>query len=374
MGQGQPRLTLRYRYEDVADDGVGDKHARASTLRTVVGYRTLTWKGWSFSVEVEDVTSVGNDLYNNAGAGDLNNGVRDRPVVADPKGTEINQAHLQFDFGSSTLRLGRQEIAIGDERFVGNVGWRQNHQSFDGLTFADTSLGNWSLSYSFVDNVDRSNGSNHRMATHLFNATADAGTIGTVTLYAYLLDYDDVENLTISSQTYGAELSGGYTVSGKVSLLYELEHAEQRDFADNSSRLSAGYSHVLFGAAFKPLTLTVRFGFEELEGSENGQFNTPLSTLHKWNGWADQFLVTPVDGLRDLYLQLSGELGKIRWTAVYHDFGASEGGSSYGRELDLQLLFTTSWEQELGLKGALYEADGFSSDVVKWSIFTTYSI
>ncbi len=30
--KGKPILSFRYRYEDVKDDAVGDKHARASTL------------------------------------------------------------------------------------------------------------------------------------------------------------------------------------------------------------------------------------------------------------------------------------------------------------------------------------------------------
>jgi hypothetical protein len=31
-------------------------------------------------------------------------------------------------------------------------------------------------------------------------------------------------------------------------------------------------------------------------------FTTPLATLHKFQGWADKFLTTPVNGLADLYV------------------------------------------------------------------------
>jgi hypothetical protein len=41
-------------------------------------------------------------------------------------------------------------------------------------------------------------------------------------------------------------------------------------------------------------SVNVKVGYELL-GSDNGEygFATPLATLHKFNGWADQFLGTP---------------------------------------------------------------------------------
>ena len=50
-----------------------------------------------------------------------------------------------------------------------------------------------------------------------------------------------------------------------------------------------------------------RVGWERLSGSEReGQFQTPLATLHAFNGWADKFLSTPVNGIEDLYF-------RVRW-------------------------------------------------------------
>ncbi len=47
---------------------------------------------------------------------------------------------------------------------------------------------------------------------------------------------------------------------------------------------------------------TLGVGYELL-GSDDGvaAFQTPLATLHKFNGFADQFLVTPAGGLQDIY-------------------------------------------------------------------------
>ncbi|MFT5806450.1 MAG: hypothetical protein ACI9LG_000713 [Moritella dasanensis] len=45
-------------------------------------------------------------------------------------------------------------------------------------------------------------------------------------------------------------------------------------------------------------------------GSDSGDygFATPLATLHKFNGWSDQFLNTPTQGLADLYLSVSSKV------------------------------------------------------------------
>jgi len=73
--KGSFKLNLRYRYEDVDQDGF-EKRGQASTLRTMAGYRTGTWKGLEVYLEFEDIRDLGfsND-HNNAGAGSLWNGV-----------------------------------------------------------------------------------------------------------------------------------------------------------------------------------------------------------------------------------------------------------------------------------------------------------
>ncbi len=120
--------------------------------------------------------------------------------------------------------------------------------------------------------------------------------------------------------------------------------------------------------------VTVKAGWEVLEGNaRDGQFSTPLATLHKFNGWADKFLRTPTDGLEDLYLSLSGTAGKVAWTAVYHDFSADEGGAGYGEEIDLQVTCKAPWQQAFGLKTAFYDAGTFSADTDKIMFWTAYS-
>jgi len=167
-----------------------DKDANASTLRTTLSYRTLAYKGFSLFLEAENVTDIGTSgQYNNAGAGGLNNGVSDRPVVADPEITEVNQSYLRWQGENTRLDLGRQEINWGDQRFVGAVGWRQNHQSFDAVSFEDESLQRVRFQYGFLANANRIFGDNKPMASHLLSANIEL-PLGGLNLYGLYLDYE----------------------------------------------------------------------------------------------------------------------------------------------------------------------------------------
>ncbi len=370
LAKGKPTVALRYRVEDV-DDANKEKDALASTLRTTLAYKTLAYKGWSFFIEAENVAVVGNDLYKNAGAGSLSNGVTDRPVVADPAGTEINQASVSYQHNKTTFKLGRQEVLLNDVRFVGNVGWRQNHQSFDAFRITDQSLDKLKFSYTYVTRVHRILGDNKDMQSHLVDASYDLGKVGKLTGYIFLLDYDVITDAGLSTSTYGLEFKGAKKLSGDRKILYEIELAEQSDAADNPNQIDAGYRHFVLGGAMKGLT--IKAGWEILEGNPSqGQFKTPLATLHKFNGWADKFLNTPTNGLEDFYFSLSGKAGKIGWMAVFHDFSAESTSASYGDELDIQLTYSSPWGQGFGFKAALYDADEFSVDADKLMLWTSY--
>ncbi len=370
--QGDFFVHLRYRYEDVTDDGVGDRHARASTLRTAFGFRTAPWHGLTLMLEGEDVSVVGNELYRNAGAASLDNGIRDRPVVADPDDTEINQAFLTWQKGDTAVALGRSEITLDDQRFVGNVGWRQNHQSFDAVTVSHALRDRVSLFYGLLDSANRITGGRDEMTSHLANVRIGWDGAGTLTLFGYLLDYDAPARLPLSSMTLGARWAGKRPFGPSRSWVYEASFASQQDAADNPGRLDAHYVHLALGIAWTKVT--ARIGFERLDGNaRDGQFQTPLATLHKFNGWADKFLSTPTNGLDDLYLHVSGKIGVIQATAVYHAFQAAEGSVDYGSELDLQATYKTEWGQVFGLKTAFYDSDDFAADTNKLMFWTAFS-
>lgn len=368
---GQPTVELRYRFEQVYDDAVGQEDALASTLRAVLGYQSGAWNGFRFRIEGENVLSVGDDLYNNAGFGDSANGVRDRPVVADPEGADLHRGTLSWENDRVSIAVGRDELNLGDQRFVGSVGWRQHHQTYDGARIKISASERLQLFYSYLESVQKVNRGVDELDGHLFEGQLEFDS-GRLTFYGQLLDYDDPARSKLSSSTLGAEWSGTHHCA-HGSLLYELEYARQRDAGNNPGRIDADYR--LATVAWQGARLSVRGAQETLAGSaRDGQFNTPLATLHKFNGWADKFLVTPTAGLVDAYLELGWKQGRASWLASYHDFEAATGSASYGTEIDGQLLVQASRDFTVGLKLANYEADQFSADTRKVSFWVSYSL
>lgn len=372
LSKGKASVNLRYRFELVDDENF-DKQAYASTLRTALGYRTAPYKGFSLFLEAQNVTHVGVEKFNNLGAGDLANGVTDRPVVADPSQTRMQQAYLRVEALDTAFDLGRREIAFGDHRFIGDVGWRQNHQTFDTLFLANRSLARATLSYAFVDKVVRIFGDEKGMSSHFLNGLVKVSSNVDLELFAYLLDYDAVADFRLSTQSYGGKVSGSQPLGSDLRLLFEAQYAKQLDFADHPGSVDADYLHLMGGLGVRSF-VNVKVARELLSGSPSGgAFQTPLATGHKFNGWADLFLVTPPEGLVDWYVSADGKIRSSSWNVVYHDFSADDGGRSYGSELDLQLLYPTRFKLAFGAKAALYREDGFARDVSKLWLWTQYA-
>lgn len=381
LREGEAHIGLRYRLETV-DDDLFDDRALASTLRTTLAYESAVWRGWSLFTEAENVTAVpDDDLYANAGAGGLSNRVSDRPVVADPEITEMNQAFVRWRSPAVTVTLGRQEIGWGDQRFVGPVGWRQNHQSFDVARVAWRPGGAESpgveLDYAYLVDVHRIFGDDRELEGHLLRAPVAVGAAGTLTPMAVLLDYDDPRFAASSTATFAAELAGSAPVGSGggengVELGWELDYAVQRDHGDNPRHdLDLDYAHAAGSARLAAVRLEA--AIERLEGDGVSAFQTPLATLHKFDGWADLFLVTPPDGLEAISLAASGDLGPVAWTARVWDFAAENEGRDYGRELDLLASWTSRRGPTLAAKAAIYDEDGFGRDLAKLMVWTAWS-
>jgi hypothetical protein len=103
-----------------------------------------------------------------------------------------------------------------------------------------------------------------------------------------------------------------------------------------------------------------------------GAFQTPLATLHKFNGWADLFLTTPPTGLVDTWASIAGKADAFSWIVMLHDYESHAGSTPYGTELDAELTWTSPWKQAFGVIWAGYDADSFASDTTKLWVFTAY--
>ncbi len=347
--EGTPSLEMRLRYESV--DDATNKDASAATLRTRLGYATGKYHGLMAYGEFEDVRIFG-------GLDDYAPVTDGYATVADPEVTQLNQAFLGYSgLPKTEIKLGRQRLILDNARFVGNVGWRQNEQTFDAVSLVNKSLADTTITYAYLDKV---NGILTRfdadVSDHLINVKYDGLKALKLSAYAYLLEDD---NSGVSNDTYGLRAKGKTGLGEMGKLLYTAEFATQS--TDNNDA-----SYAFIEAAMATKVITAKLGYEVL-GSDGGAygFQTPLATKHAFNGWADKFLSTPTAGLRDLMLTLSGKLSGTRLVAVYHDFSADEGNAEYGSEIDLLATKKFGKRYLTGLKYSSYKADSYSTDTNK---------
>lgn len=358
-----PLLAARLRYETVDQENASET-ADALTVRARVGAE-IKAGGFSLLAETEGAWSPIGD-YNDTLPG---NGVEPFPVVADPENLELNRLQLAFFDGGTGVTVGRQRIALDNQRFVGNVGWRQSEQTFDAVR-GQAKIGPVSLDAAYaisqrtVFGVDSPNG-HYDGEFLLLNGGLDLAGLD-AKAFAYLLDYDT--RAAFSSQTYGALLTGEIALPGVGKLTGLASYARQSDYGVNPVAYDADYWNLQAGFAVWGFTLTA--GYEEL-GSDGGAaaFQTPLATLHAFNGWADLFLTTPADGLRDRYIGLGKSFDLpfakgLKADLAYHAFDSDVGGLDFGSEWDASLGLKLGWVGLLA-KFAIYDAAGFASDTEK---------
>ncbi len=195
-------LDARARYEGVDQDGLG-KRADAVTLRTRLGWETGEWNNLKALVEFEDVRAIGGERFNST-----LNGRTAYPVVADPDVTELNRAQIAWTPNRSfTATIGRQIVAIGDQRFIGSSAWRQDQQTFDAVR-ADVTRGPFSASYIYVDRVNRvfAEAQDWDSDSHVLSAAYVVAKPLKVEGFLYALDFR--QSPANSSRTYGLRATG----------------------------------------------------------------------------------------------------------------------------------------------------------------------
>ena len=366
-----PILDVNVRYESVEQAGIPEE-ASAVTARVRLGSEL---RAGSFTVLVEgEGTAALADRYNDTLPG---NGVEPYPTVADPENLELNRLQIGYASRGIAVTLGRQRIIHGNARFVGNVGWRQNEQTFDAVR-ATAALGPISLDASYaisqrtVFGVD-SPSSHFDGNMVLLSASADLQPVK-LGAYAYLIDYDT--RVAFSSQTYGLRVAHTFKL-GRATIDLGGAFAVQNDLGTNP--VAYGAEYYWFEGAASLGELTLRGGYEEL-GSDGGvaAFQTPLATLHAHNGWADLFLTTPATGLRDHYAGAAWKPGTkalpgLNLGLTWHRFSSDAGGGDYGDEWDVSLGFRLGKVAMLA-KYADYRANTYGADAQKFWLQASVSI
>jgi len=393
--EGKQMTNFRLRYENVNQEAFkanGKKldTGEAFTLRSLIGWQTAPYKNFSIGAQITDVHEF-NDNFNDRryNTPEHNNGTASAsadkaqyPNIVDPGFTDINQLFVDWTGIKNTkVRLGRQQLNLDNVRFIGDIGFRQNMQVFDGASVLNKSIPDVELFAAHFDNVRQITTKDRRGNIEVLNAKYRISPSESVVGYGYLVD---VENLAqnggnpnsvgtaaqggnglggsadipasgsnfqpsktdASSKTFGLRLDGVRPINPDWKVLYTAEYAKQTDYRGGSSLIDAYYFKLGGGAAYG--AWSVRLDHEKLSSNDGKYaFQTPLGTNHLFQGWADQFLVTPRQGIEDTFVTVAGAIDKVKLYAEYHLFKSDEKyqsmngkfGDQYGTEFDVSATY-----------------------------------
>jgi hypothetical protein len=251
------------------------------------------------------------------------------------------------------------------------VEFRQVMQVFDGIAVENKSLPNTEIYLAHFDRVKQINTRLRSGDLDIANVKYRLSRTESLSGYGYFSNFNDLgytvstglaatpaaaATVDASNKTLGLRLDGAHKLGESWKGLYTVEYAKQNDYSGGDRRIDAHYYHVGAGAMVNSWYL--RLDHETLS-SNDGQyaFQTPFGTNHLFQGWADSFLVTPKQGIRDTYLSFGGKLFEaVTLLGEYHiiksdeDFAQAGGGfgDTYGEEFDLGLAY--AWSKKLGFK------------------------
>jgi hypothetical protein len=266
---------------------------------------------------------------------------------------DLHQGFVELEHGAVVARLGRQEMALGDQRLIGAVGWTNTGRSFDGARALGRSGSvSWTLFWMNVAEFDA------LLATgvhpQLNQGTSDDGwllggfaaaPLGPATAEFTLVA--DRNAVTDESYTANVRVHGA-----RGPLLYEGAAAYQFG-PDRSAFLMSGKAGVASGRGTAALQVDLLSGDDNPLDVDEKAFNTLYATNHKFYGFMDYILANPQSqGLLDAQLRGSLQLPERRALRVdLHHFRVAQargGESTLGTELDV--IGTWAFAERAGLE------------------------
>lgn len=304
--------------------------------------------------EVDAVGSIWQDDHSD---GERLNG---QPLIPDVPGGDLNQALLSYKGRAWRLRLGRQEINLDDQRFIGGNGFWQNEQTFDALRLEWRWRSASRLHYAYIANANRIFGDaadkdggrpaaflgDHEHQSHLLHLELYEWDASRWQLFAYWIDNLDLP--ASSNHTLGGKYQ--YNAAGGR-LKYEMAltlAAQERPELPGSPLPPFGVLEL--GALTGPWRGVLRY--EYLGADDQVAFATPLASGHDFGGWADAFAAPPVTGIEDTSVQLHWRVSPWEFDLRLHGFWEAEGGNRLGDEMDLELSFKPAHRQIVSLRCA----------------------
>ena len=276
--QGKPMTSFRLRYENVDQNGYQQKvsaptvaitpnkkldTADAFTLRSLIGWQTAPFHNLSFAAQITDVHAF-NDSYNDRRGNLTDPGNNNYANIVDPTFTDINQLYVDWTGIKNTkLRVGRQQVNLDNVRFIGDIGFRQNMQVFDGVSVLNKSIPDTEIFAAHFDRVRQVNTELRHGNIDIVNAKYRISSSESLTGYGYFIDaanlsqngtnassptaastaalggnglgfsqdFNSTATTDASSKTFGVRLDGVHKLDDHWKALYTAEYAKQDDYA-----------------------------------------------------------------------------------------------------------------------------------------------
>jgi hypothetical protein len=378
---------IRPRYENVDDGVTGHSNANAFTARTKLSVTAdlLGIDGLTATIGGISVNNFGSHKYNTSidttvtpNTAEYMDGTKPYSIVKDPQDAMISNAAIDYTVNDTTVHVGRGQINLDNQRFIGTVGWRQLERSYDSVFVANNSIKNLSVLFARVYGYAGVGGTTTTDTnTVLLHAAYSVMPELKVTAYDYMI--------ANTHDTYGIALTGKVKLD-MAKLNYRAEYALQSDATmekgtqtPTTGKADAYYYNLDLGANVNGILAGVNYEFMSGQSwptdvTKDTNFGTPLATGHKFNGWAD-VASSANGGLKDFNVRLgytAKGFGKL--LAVYHDFTAdtAAAGASDDKGTEFDAVYTNKIPGVNNLTGLLKYADfskgkvaGTTNDVQK---------
>lgn len=378
---GAVKFDLNYRYENVNQDNVRipqlngiplpaaiqPRTANANTARLRLSLLSPVFHGLQGYAEYQGVYALQSD-YNST-----RNDKNQYSVIPDPYENELDQLWLSYAGISDTvIKGGRQRIKFDDDRFIGNVGWRQLEQTYDSALITNKSIKNLTINAGYIGRVKTFTATTEGITAPILNVNYNFGDYGNLIGYGYWLDFTDPGANAVyfkSNQSYGVRFVNSekpWKFFEHYSLLYTAEWSIQSDFQNSLKDYTVNRLNLMGG--FTAYMFSFQGAMEQLDGvGKNQTFVTPLGTNHAFQGWADIFVITPDNGVRDIFGTVTAKLDNdsIILSGIYHNFYDDTGNIHYGKEWDFSALKKFGKHYSLLAKYAYYDADQYNTDTQK---------
>lgn len=358
-GQDAERFTIsgqvRHRAEfDARDLNADSDNIWYNLLRTRLGLGVAVAPDLSVFIQAQDARVFGSEDATR-GRGTLDGRA---PAL------DLHQAYFRIqDFLDTplTLKVGRQEMAYGNQRLIGSVGWSNIGRSFDAgiLSFQTENAMLDVFASRLVGSTSQPSGQNlYGLYGTVLPALSHAidGFLFVDNNTEKLIGGPDNGTSMLTRFTTGTYVHGQYSgIEYGIELVYQGGQQARSD----TTRLQDIKAYLLSGAlgytissvygAHIGIQYSVLSGDKSLSDNESNTFNTLFATNHKFYGFMDFFPSTlPQQGLKDLSGSIAlapGDQLGLR-LEVHHFMQAQEipgtGENTYGQEVDFTVNYRYS--------------------------------